>query len=308
MNVAEKLKIIKRLSGLTQESLAKELGVSFVTLNSWINVRSKPHKSMLSSIDKLLSKYTGIPVSGDDGKEVIGKKDVIREKTKKYKNILRLILKRTDLYNQMILSLTYNTNRIEGSTLTEDETAAVIFRNETIKNKNLVEHLEAKNHQSAIKFLFDHLSKKEKIDEKLILKLHDILMNGIRDDAGFYRRHGVRIVGSNVPTANYLKVPELMEKLIKEINQKRSDAIEHTAYIHSRFEQIHPFSDGNGRIGRLVLAAMLLKNNLPPAVIKIKEKGLYLNYLRKSQLKSDLAPLEDFLCDCILNGFKIIEG
>jgi Fic family protein/DNA-binding XRE family transcriptional regulator len=307
MNISEKLKITKRLSGLTQENLAKELGVSFATLNSWLNSKSKPHKSKLSSINKLLSKYTGVTVF-DDEKVTINKKDVIHKKAKKYKNVLQLIFKRTDLYDQLILSLTYNTNRIEGSTLTEDETAAVIFRNETIKNKNLVEHLEAKNHQSAIKFLFDHLSKKEKIDEKLILKLHSILMSGIRDDAGFYRRHGVRIVGSNVPTANYLKVPELMEKLVREINQRPKDAIEHATHIHSRFEQIHPFSDGNGRIGRLVLSAMLLENNLPPAVIEIKEKRLYLSYLRKSQLKNEFMALKDFICDCILNGFKIMEG
>ncbi|MCK5319930.1 Fic family protein [Candidatus Parcubacteria bacterium] len=308
MNVSEKLKIIKRLSGLTQENLAKKLGVSFATLNSWINGKSKPRKSKLESIDKLLLKYTGVKVSGDDEKTAVGKKEIIHEKAKKYKDVLSLILKRVDLYDQLILSLTYNTNRIEGGTLTEDETAAVIFRNETIKNKNLIEHLEAKNHQSAIKFLFDYLSQKGKIDEKLILKLHSILMNGIRDDAGYYRRHGVRIVGSNVPTANYFKVPELMEKLIKENNQKHVDTIEHAAHTHSRFEQIHPFSDGNGRIGRLILSAMLLKDNLPPAVIEIKEKGLYLNYLRKSQLSGDFAPLEDFMCDSILNGFKIMEG
>jgi len=302
MNTSEKLKIIKRLSGLTQENLSKELGVSFATLNSWINSKSKPHKSKFESIDKLLSKYTGIPISGDDEKEEISKKDIMHKKAKKYKDILSLIMKRTDLYDQLILSLTYNTNRIEGSTLTEDETAAVIFRNETIKNKNLVEHLEAKNHQSAIKFLFNNLSKRRKIDEKLILKLHSILMNVIRDDAGFYRRHGVRMVGSNVPTANYLKVPELMNKLVREINQKKKDIIEHSAQIHCKFEQIHPFSDGNGRIGRLILSAMLLKNNLPPAVIEIKEKRLYLSYLRKSQLKNNFAPLEDFMCDAILNG------
>lgn len=307
MNTSKKLKIIKRLSGLTQEKLAKELGVSFATLNSWINVKSEPHRRKIESINKIFLKYTGIAVLGEE-KDELDKKEIIRKKSVKHKNILKLILNRTDLHDQLVLSLTYNTNRIEGSTLTEDETAAIIFRNETINNKNLIEHLEVRNHQLAIKFLFDYLTQNRKINEKLILKLHSILMNGIRDDAGFYRRHGVRIVGSNVPTANYIKVPELMKGLEKEIGHKQKNIIEHSAYIHSKFEQIHPFSDGNGRIGRLILSAMLLSNNLPPAVIEVKERSLYLKYLRQSQLKNEFSQLEDFMCDAILNGFRIIEG
>ena len=191
--------------------------------------------------------------------------------------------------------------------MTEAETAAVIFRNEIIANKNLVEHLEAKNHQAAVKYLFVYLQK-NKINENLILKLHSLLMNGIRDDAGQYRRHGVRIVGANVPTANYVRVPERMKDLVKEINKKPVDIIEQATIIHSKFEQIHPFSDGNGRIGRLVLCAMLLLNNLPPAVIQIKEKRLYLNNLRKSQLSDDFIPLESFICDAVLNGFKLLDN
>ncbi len=307
MKISEKLKIIKKLSGKTQESIAKDLGVSFVTFNSWINEKSNPHKSKIENIDKLLVKFTGISLISEK-ENVYTKKDIINKKLEKYGNILKLITGRTDLYDQFILSLTYHTNRIEGSTLTEDETAAIIFRNEVIANKDLVEHLEAKNHQTAIKFLFNYLLNNKKIDENLILKLHGLLMSGIREDAGQYRRHGVRIVGSNVPTANYLKISELMKDLVKEINNKEKDIIKYATIIHSKFEQIHPFSDGNGRIGRLILCAMLLRDNYPPAVIEIKEKNLYLSYLRKSQLKGDSASLEDFMCDFILNSFKIIEG
>jgi len=304
MIISEKLTIIKTLSGLTQESLAKELRVSFATLNSWINGKSQPQASKAARIDSALSKYAGIPAAQKETD--LTKKIIIFAKAKKYKNILQFILKRADIYDQLILSLTYNTNRIEGSTFTEDETAAVIFRNETIPNKNGVEHLEVKNHQAAVKYLFERLQTGG-IDEDLILKLHGILMNGIRDDAGFYRRHGVRIVGANVPTANYLKVPELMTEIVREMNFKHSDIIAHAAAIHSKFEQVHPFADGNGRIGRLLLAAMLLSHNLPPAVIEIKKKKFYLSYLRKSQLMNESAPLEDFVCDAILYGFKIID-
>ena len=240
--------------------------------------------------------------------EEFDKKILILKKRNKYKSIVRHIINRPDLYDQFVLSLTYNTNHIEGSTLSEDETAAVLFRNETIYNKSLVEHLEAKNHQTAIRFLFNELVKGNKIEEKLILKLHEILLKGIRDDAGFYRRHRVRIVGSNVPTANYLRVPSLMADLILEINKQPKDIISHVTYIHSRFEAIHPFSDGNGRIGRLIMSAMLILNNFPPAIVKAKEKKFYLSYLRKSQLNNDFFDLENFICDSILNSYQILEN
>jgi len=156
--------------------------------------------------------------------------------------------------------------------------------------------------------LFNELVKGNKIEEKLILKLHEILLKGIRDDAGLYRRHRVRIVGSNAPTANYLKVPSLMADLILEINKQPKDIISHITYIHSRFEAIHPFSDGNGRVGRLIMSAMLILHNFPPAIVKAKEKKFYLSYLRKSQLNNDFFDLENFICDSVLNSYQILEN
>jgi Fic family protein len=77
--------------------------------------------------------------------------------------------------------------------------------------------------------------------------------------------------------------------------------------MHSRFEQIHPFSDGNGRVGRLILDAMILRENLPPAVIRQEKRRFYILYLNKSQLQGDFSLLEDFVCDGILDGFDILE-
>jgi Fic family protein len=155
--------------------------------------------------------------------------------------------------------------------------------------------------------LFEYLRKSLSINEELILKLHSILMNSIRDDAGIYRRQGVRIVGANIPTANYLKVPELMADLARDIKHQESDLIHQCAQIHSRFEQIHPFSDGNGRIGRLLLCAMFLRGNLPPAVIRQEKKRIYMTYLQKAQQTGDTSLLEDFFCAEALAGFDILE-
>lgn len=306
MTTSEKLKIIQSLSGLTQEKLAKKLGVSFVTFNSWINKRSKPHRKAEKNINNLYFKYTDQKIIHDDS--LSAKKQIILNKSKKHKNVLREIVKNPDIYDQFMLSFTYHTNRIEGSTLTEDETRAILFDNVALPNKDIMEQLEVKNHQAAWRYLLNYLTRPSvNINENLILKLHSILMNGIKDDAGFYRKHSVRIVGSYVPTANYLKVPQLMKKIVKNINQQNKDIISQIAKTHSQFEQVHPFSDGNGRIGRLIIQGMLLLKNSPPAIIKQDKKRLYNSCLKKSQLKEDFVPLEDFICDSVLEGFKILE-
>ncbi|MBU2545340.1 Fic family protein [Patescibacteria group bacterium] len=306
MTVAEKLKIIQNISGLTQEKIAKKLGVSFVSFNSWINGKSEPRRKAKKNIDSLYSVQAGQKIIIED--PLKAKKEIIKHKARKYKNVLKEILKNPDICDQFLLALTYNTNRLEGSTLTEDDTKAILFDNVALSNKTITEQLEAKNHQTALNYLFNYISlSSSRINETLILKLHSILMNGIRDDAGSWRRHGVRIVGTNVPTANYLKIPQLIDKLIKDINYRNKDAIFHVSNIHSCFEKIHPFSDGNGRIGRLILIAMLLKCNLPPAIIKQRKKRSYNSALRKSQLQENFIPLENFICDSVIAGFLVLE-
>ncbi len=201
--------------------------------------------------------------------------------------------------------MTYNTNRIEGSTLTEPQTAAILFDNVALPHKTLVEHLEVKNHQAAFQHLLGVVP--ERINEELILKLHAMLMNGIQPDAGRYRRHGVRILGAYVPTANFLKVPILVKHLIQEMDGNPEDVLSRTSRFHSRFEQIHPFSDGNGRMGRLLIHAMLLREGYPPALISQKRKRRYLAALNRSQLKNDFLDLQAFLCDSILAGFSLLQ-
>lgn len=305
IKIPEKLKIIQKISGLTQEQLAKKAGVSFVAFNNWITGKAEPRKGAQEKIDELYLLYTGekkIPVN-----LLSAKKTALAQKRKKHKDILKEILSRPDIFDQFVLKMTYNSNKIEGSTLSEGETGAILFQNAAIPNKTLVEVLEAKNHQTAIEFLFDQLKGKKEIDEKLILRLHTILLNGINPDAGFYRRYGVRIVGANITTANHLKVPELMSQLVLEISKGNTDAISECVKIHSDFEKIHPFGDGNGRIGRLIMQGMLLKRNLPPAIIRQDKKVLYLQYLNKLQTTGDSSLLEDFICDAIFDSFEILE-
>jgi len=182
-----------------------------------------------------------------------------------------------------------------------------LFHNAALPNKSLTEQLEAKNHQAALEYLFQYLTKRKPPNEELILRLHSILMNGIRSDAGQYRVHAVRIVGGYVPTANFIKISKLMNALVVDIQKKNKDVIQTVSAIHSRFEQIHPFADGNGRVGRLLMHAMLLRANSPPAVIRQENKRFYLAYLNKAQLQMDFSLLEDFICDAVMEGYNILE-
>lgn len=305
MTIRQKLEIIQNTSGLTQTELAQKFKVSFVAFNNWWNEKSIPRKKNKKLIDELFLEITGQKIIPEE--EIVAKKQILYNKLSKHKNIIKEILDNSDIKNQFILKLTYNSNSIEGSTLTEADTAAILFDNSAISNKSLTEHLEAKNHQTALSYLFDYIFGGGEINEDFILKLHSVLMSGIISDAGFYRNHGARIVGVNLPTANYISISKLMKDIVSLVNKKNNDIISLSTKIHSRFEQIHPFSDGNGRIGRLIMNAMLLKENLPPAIIEQKQKRLYYNYLYKAQTKDDQSQLESFICDSILEGLKILE-
>jgi Fic family protein len=307
MTPKQKLQLVIKLSGLTQAQLANHLGVTFAALNRWMNDRAAPRPKALERIDELYKEYSGekkVPES-----VLAAKQGIIREKQKRHPHVLGEIMDSPDVRDQFYLSLTYHSNRIEGSTLSEGETAAIMFQGAALPNKSIVEQLEVKNHQAALGYLFGYIKDGKKIDEALVMKLHSILMNAIRPDAGGYRNHGVRIAGANVPTANYVKVPDLMEMLMADINKKEAaeDTVRHIASVHARFEMIHPFGDGNGRIGRLLMHAMALREKLPPGVILQENRRLYLIYLNKAQTKDDLTLLEDFICDAILAGYAIVE-
>lgn len=305
MTNRQKLEIIQRILGLTQTQLADKFDVTFVALNSWWNEKSTPRPKMQLAIDELYLEVTGqktIPAS-----QLIAKKQLLIKKSKEHKSVISEIFGNQDICDEFILKLTYHSDSIEGSSLSEPDTKAILFDNIALPYKSMLEQLGAKNHQTALNYLFNHIAKKKGIDEDLVLKLHAILMNGIRSDAGGYRRHAVRIVGVNLPTANYPKVPGLIPEIISDIRIRSHDIINQVAGIHAKFEQVHPFSDGNGRVGRLLMNGMLLKENIAPAIIRQERKQLYYTYLNMAQTKDDSSQLEGYLCDAIMDGFMVLE-
>lgn len=306
MDYLGKLKAIQKATDKTQTELAQLLEVSFPTLNSWINKKSKPRNKARERIDLLYQEYFGVTVIEES--EISDKKNRIQELRKKIPNPLKRIISRKDLYDTFVLELTYHTNSIEGSTLNEPEVKAVIFDGATIPDKTVIEHQEAKNHQAALGYLFQELKKgRRSIAEDDVKKLHSILMNGIWPNAGQYRNHSVRIAGSNVVTANPAKVPVLMANLIPELNKKPKNTLAHLAKTHAQFEQIHPFSDGNGRIGRLLMVFIALRDNLPPVLIKRDKKQAYYTYLERAQTEGHYTFLESFVSDGIFESYKLLQ-
>lgn len=305
MTIQQKLQTIQTMTGKTQETLAKELGVSFPAFNAWITGKAQPRVGAAVRIHALYAKVGGESTS--TGSVLDAKKQTINKLVRKYSNVLKKLLARKDLHDEFMLALTFHTNRIEGSTVTKDETAAILFDHTVLRNRSLVEQQEVKNHQAALEYLLHHLHTGRRIDEALILRMHSILLNAIHVDAGSYRQHAVRIVGANVPTANYLKVPTLMKSLAAGLEKKVTDSIESIADLHARFEQIHPFADGNGRIGRLLITAMLLRENIAPAIIEQRQRRAYMRSLNIAQTTADSAQLQEFLCDAVLKGYTLLK-
>lgn len=185
------------------------------------------------------------------------------------------------------IELTYSSNAIEGNTLTKQETALIIEKGITVGGRSIKEHLEAINHAKAFDWIKDLIEKKHKsITEKDILNIHALILKGIDDlNAGFYRRIKVRIAGSLVVLPNPLKVPNLMEKFIKWLqNNKNLHPVELAAEAHYRLVNIHPFVDGNGRTARLLMNLILMMHRYPPAIIRKKDRLNYINFLEKAQL------------------------
>jgi len=298
MGYQEKLKEIKAASGLSQQTLAGKLGVSFVTLNSWINGKSKPTKSgAQTKIDLLHIDYVG------HFEVDIKRLKRLKEQAAKHRLTAKQLVKNKNLLDRITLNLTYHTNTIEGSTMTKNDVEKVVFRDETLKNRTQIEQREAVNHRVTLDFLIDELAANQRLvfTPDLIKRAHLLLMNGILSNAGEYRNHGVRIAGSHVPLANFIKIPELIEKLCNELNEETSDCISVLARTHARFEQIHPFSDGNGRTGRLLIFIKSLQFGLLPPIIEKERKLVYYKYLEVAQTQEKYDLLEQLIAETIIS-------
>lgn len=218
--------------------------------------------------------------------------------------ILEFVLNHQEYLEDLITRSTYHSNAIEGSTLTYAETYAILYNDNSfrIEGKEQREIYEAINHKKALELVFKNLQNNDELDERFIKKLNETINRDIKNTES-YRAVQVFIQGSELIPPESEKVPNLMMYYIYNYNHDEQDIFFKIVRYHIEFEKIHPFEDGNGRTGRLLLNYELLKNNLPPVVIAKEDRVRYFEFLRNN----DITGLAEWLKDLSTKEKERIE-
>ena len=195
------------------------------------------------------------------------------------------------LNEEFIVEYTYNSNAIEGNTLTLRETDLVL-RGLTIDQKPLKDHMEAVGHKEAFEYVSELVKDNVPISENVIKQIHFLVLADKKDDRGVYRRVPVRIMGAqHEPVQPYL-IESKMEQLLLDFKESSEHIVTKLARFHIEFEGIHPFIDGNGRTGRLLVNLELMKAGYPPIDIKFTDRITYYNAFDEYHVKHNLSAME----------------
>ena len=211
-------------------------------------------------------------------KELYEKLEKIKENFQKQWKELPESAKKKEL-EEISINFTYNTNAIEGSTITEHEAREIITHGLSV-NKPLRDVKETEAHSNVFLGI---LKKKEKITNKLLLQWHQEIFGETKSDiSGEFRHYNVRVGPYIAP--DWQKVKKLMDEFIVYINKnKKVNPVELAARAHYKFESVHPFGDGNGRIGRLLMNQILWHAGYPILIIEYKKRSSYYKAFPKGE-------------------------
>lgn len=204
------------------------------------------------------------------------------------------------LQEEFAIEYTYDSNAIEGSPLTIEETALVLKENITIAEKPLNYHLSAIGHKDAFYYIEELIKNKKKLSEQEILNIHSLVLMDRPEDKGRYRNIPVKILNTTAIVAPPYLIKKQMEELIEWYNESKINEIEKIAIFHLKFETIHPFIDGNGRTGRLILNFELMKNNYVPINIKFKDRKKYYDAFKIWNEKEDYSLMVELISDYLI--------
>lgn len=298
MSIGNKIKEYRELKKMTQKDIAEILEVEPGTISKYESGMIEPNIESLKrlaetfniTVDELISDEKKFDVSK------INVLDVLREQKE-----MQL---RGNLYHNTQIKFAYNTNHIEGSKLTEDqtryiyETNTILFEGETIASVDDI--LETANHFKLVDYMLDIAD--EKLTEDMIKKFHKVLKEGTMDsrkewfNVGEYKK--LANEAGTMKTSTLKQTPKDMQKLMEWYNSLVEVTIEEIIEFHARFEKIHPFQDGNGRVGRMIAFKECLKNNIIPFIILDKDKLFYYRGLKEYQNKTE----KGYLIDTCLNA------
>ncbi len=209
------------------------------------------------------------------------------------------------LYHKTQIDFSYHSNYIEGSTITLDETSSIYDTGTILTSKNKVivlkDATETKNHFTLFKYMLDTID--DKLSEDMIKKFHFILKNGTLTDSekewfnvGEYKKHK-NFVG-DITTSLPKDVSKDMKELLNWYNKIKKKNLEDIIEFHVKFEKIHPFQDGNGRVGRMIMFRECLNNDIMPFYIEDRNKDFYIRGIKEYQLHNE----KSYLIDTCLNS------
>jgi Fic family protein len=233
------------------------------------------------------------------------------DKLKKQLDALRPLPKEQleNLEEYFRIQYTFDSNRIEGNTLTLQETALVVDKGITISGKSVHEHLEAINHSEAVELIIDLVQNKTDLTEYILKQLHGLILRGInKTNAGKYRSVNVMISGSLHKPPEPFMLIKLMEDyfMFYENNKKTMHPLALATEMHERLVTIHPFIDGNGRTSRLIMNLILMQHGFPITNISGDKKNrlAYYNSLEAAQVENNKSKFYDFVSDSVLNSLQ----
>ena len=297
MNIGNKIKQYRENKKMTQKEIAEILGVEPATISKYESGMIEPRIESLKKLSNIFE-ITLDELVNDDEKFEISKINIL-EILKEQKDIKL----KGNLYHYTQIAFTYNTNHMEGSTLTEEQTR-FIFETNTIffdtKAIPVDDIIETTNHFKLIDFMIDIAN--NNLDENMIKEFHRILKNGTSDsqkdwfNVGEYKKLPNTV--GNLKTTSPKDVSKAMEKLLDWYNSLNNVSINNIIDFHAKFEKIHPFQDGNGRIGRIIAFKECLKNNIVPFIILDKDKLFYYRGLNEYQNNKE----KGYLIDTCLNA------
>lgn len=304
----EKIKLYRENKKMTQNQVADILGVSSATISKYESGALEPNIESLKRLSELFEISIDELLNDEEKKFDISKinvLDILREqKEMKLKG---------NLYHNTQIIFAYNTNHIEGNQLTEDqtryifETNTILFEGETVASVDDI--LETSNHFKLVDYMIDKAE--ETLTEDMIKEFHKILKEGTADSRKEWFKVGEykQVVSEAGSTKTTLPkyVQRDMAKLMEWYNSLVKITIKDIIELHARFEKIHPFQDGNGRVGRIIIFKECLKNNIIPFIILDKDKVFYYRGLKEYQNGGE----KGYLIDTCLNAqdqyIKLIE-